>query len=252
MTGTAPQREAVLVTGGSSGIGRAIAERFARPGVDVFVNYRAREAPAQDAAEAISARGATPYLVKADVGTETGAADLIAIVQQRAGRLDQLVHCAAATHSGPLLHASREELLKCIEVNALGLLSLVGEALPLFAPGSSVIYVSSRGARSVLPSYGALGVAKALGEQLVRYLAAEVAGRGIRVNTISVGAVDTAAFRSMFPDDHRQRLERAAAANPSGRGVMADDAAELAWMLSRPELAMVQGQTVTVDGGASL
>ena len=101
----------------------------------------------------------------------------------------------------------------------------------------------------MIPEYGALGTAKALGEHVVRYLAKELGPRGIRVITIAPGAVDTTALRSMFPDTYEERLAASAAANPLGRGVEMDDAAALVEALCHPQLEMVNGQTITVDGG---
>jgi NAD(P)-dependent dehydrogenase (short-subunit alcohol dehydrogenase family) len=118
--------------------------------------------------------------------------------------------------------------------------------------GSTVFYLTSRGARFVIPGYGSLGAAKALGEHVVRHLARECAPRGVRVISVSPGAVDTAAFHSMFPETWEERLAAAAAANPMGRGVSVEDCAALVEMLASPELEMVQGQTITTDGGASL
>jgi enoyl-[acyl-carrier protein] reductase III len=104
----------------------------------------------------------------------------------------------------------------------------------------------------VIHEYGALGTAKALGEHVVRYLAKELGPRGIRVITIAPGAVDTAALRAMFPETYEERLAAAAASNPLGRGVEMDDAAGLIEALCQPHLEMVNGQTITVDGGLSL
>jgi len=243
---------AICVTGGSSGLGRAIAERFAAPGVDVFLNYHANDEAAREAAEAVQARGARVHVVKADVGTEEGIAELMGTVRGEVARLDQLVHCAAKAVTGPLLEIDPRTLADSIAVNGLALVSLVREALPVLGEGSSVFFLTSRGARVVVPNYGALGTAKALAEHTVRYLAVELAPRGIRVNSVSPGAVDTTAFRSMFPDTWQQRLEGAAKANPSGRGITVGEAADLVELLSRPECAMVQGQVITVDGGAAL
>ncbi len=243
---------AICVTGGSSGLGRAIAERFARSGTDVFINYHANDDAAADAVDAVEAAGGVAHLVKADVGTVDGARELIGAVGEQVDRLDQLVHCAAKAVTGPLLEMRPEELQESIAVNGLGLVNLVREALPLMGEGSTVFYVSSRGARFVIPNYGSLGSAKALGEHLVRYLAREVAAHGVRVLTVAPGAVDTAAFRAMFPDTWEERLAAAAAANPMGRGVTGEDCAALVEMLANPELTMVQGQTITADGGFSL
>ncbi len=243
---------AICVTGGSSGLGRAIAERFAPGGTDVFINYHADDDAAAEAEAAVEAAGGVPHLVKADVGTVEGARELIAAVAARVDRLDQLVHCAAKAVSGPLLEMPPEDLEKSIAVNGLALVNLVREALPLMGEGSTVFYLSSRGARFVIPNYGSLGTAKALGEHVVRYLAREAAAHGIRVLTVAPGAVDTAAFRSMFPDTWEERLAASAEANPMGRAVTLEDCSRFVELLSDPALTMVQGQTITVDGGASL
>ena len=243
---------AICVTGGSSGLGRAIAERFAPGGTDVFINYHANDEAAAEAEAAVKAAGGVPHLVKADVGTEEGCAALIAAVRAKAGRLDQLVHGAAKAQTGPLLGMSSADLRESIAVNGIALVDLVREALPIMGQGSTVFYLTSRGARFVIPNYGSLGTAKALGEHIVRYLARECASQGVRVMSVSPGAVDTAAFRSMFPDTYEERLAAAAQANPMGRGVTVEDCAALVEMLANPELEMVQGQTITTDGGASL
>lgn len=243
---------AILITGGSSGLGRAVAERFARAGTDVFVNYHAHDEPAEAALAAIEAAGGAGHLIKADVGTPEGVRDLMAFVAARVDHLDQLVHCAARAQRGPLVEAAPEELRETIAVNGIALVDLAREALPLLGRGSTVFYVSSRGARFAIPEYGPLGVAKALGEHVVRYLARELAPRGIRVLTVAPGSVDTAAYRAMFPDTWEERLAEAAAKNPSGRGVSGEDCAALIEKLADPELEMVTGQTVTADGGYSL
>jgi enoyl-[acyl-carrier protein] reductase III len=243
---------AICVTGGSSGLGRAIAERFAPGGTDVFINYHADDEAAEEAWAAVQAAGGVPHLIKADVGTAEGCAEVIAAVREKVDRLDQLVHGAAKAQTGSLLGMSSTDLRESIAVNGIALVDLVREALPIMGNGSTVFYLTSRGARSVIPNYGSLGTAKALGEHVVRYLARECAPHGVRVMSVSPGAVDTAAFRSMFPDTYEERLAAAAGANPMGRGVTVEDCAALVETLANPELEMVQGQTITTDGGASL
>ncbi|HEX3238887.1 MAG TPA: SDR family oxidoreductase [Solirubrobacterales bacterium] len=244
---------AICVTGGSSGLGRAIAERFARGGADVFVNYHANDEAAAEAVAAVEAAGGRAHLVKADVGTPEGVREVIDAVRA-AGveHLDQIVHCAAKAVNGPMVELDPEELRESIAVNGLALVDLAREAGPLLGEGSTIFYLSSRGARFVIPEYGALGTAKALGEHIVRYLAKELAPRGIRVITVAPGAVDTAALRAMFPDTYKDRLAASAAANPMGRGLELEDAAALCEALCNAELSMVTGQTITVDGGISL
>jgi enoyl-[acyl-carrier protein] reductase III len=243
---------AILVTGGSSGLGRAIAERFARDGNAVFVNYHANDEAAAEAEAAVSAAGGTPHLIKADVGTVEGVREVMDAVGAHTDRLDQIVHCAAKAVNGPLLEVDPAELRESVIVNGLALVDLAREAGPLLGRGSILFYLSSRGGRFVIHEYGALGTAKALGEHVVRYLAKELGPRGIRVITVSPGAVDTSALRAMFPETYQDRLAAAAKANPIGRGVEMEDAAALVEALCDPSLEMVNGQTISVDGGFSL
>lgn len=242
----------VLVTGGSSGIGRAVAEHWAGLGHEVVINYHVNDAAADEAAAAVTAAGGKPHLVKADVGTAGGVAAVVDAVRGLTGSLDLYVHCAALAVTGSALTIDPAKLAQAIAVNGTSLVPLTQGLLPVLRRGSSLVYVSSRGSRVYVPSYVALGPTKSLGEALVRYLAVELAPRGVRANTVSAGPLDTPAFRSMFGDQAQARLEGAAKANPSGRGMeMADVVAAIEW-ISSPAAAMVQGQTLMVDGGISL
>ena len=243
---------AICVTGGSSGIGRAIAERFAGPGVDVFVNYHADDEAAAAARRAIEARGARAHLIKADVGTVDGVRALAAAVGERTDRLDQLVHAAGFAISGRLIEMDAETLERAVSTNGTSFAHLVREALPLLGSGSSVFFVTSAGSTRAIANYGALGAPKALAEHLARYLATELASRGIRVNCISPGPLDTTARRAMFPDSWEERLVAQTEANPSGRGVNFDDVAGVVELMSHPDFKMTVGQVVTIDGGLTL
>lgn len=242
----------VLVTGGSSGIGRAIAERWGSKGHDVVVNYHSDDAAAQEAAELVTAAGGTPHLVKADVGTAEGVAALVGAVRELTDSLDLYVHCAALAVTGKALEIDPARLAQAIAVNGTSLVPLTQGLLPVLRPGSALVYISSRGARSYVPSYVALGPTKSLGEALVRYLAVELAPLGVRANTVAAGPLDTPAFRTMFGDQAQARLDGAAAANPSGRGLGMEDVLGAVEWIASPAAAMVQGQTVMVDGGISL
>ena len=242
----------VLVTGGSSGIGRAIAEHWGGLGHDVVINYHANDTAAQEAVAAVEAAGGRAHLVKADVGRQAGVDTLVAAVGEVTDSLDLFVHCAGLAVTGSALEIDPERLAQAIAVNATSLVPLAQGLLPVLQPGSSLVYISSRGAKSYVPSYVALGPSKALGEALVRYLAVELAPRGVRANTVAAGALDTPAFRTMFGDRAQDRLDAAAAANPSGRGLAMADVVAAVELVASPACGMVQGQTLMVDGGISL
>jgi enoyl-[acyl-carrier protein] reductase III len=242
----------ICVTGGSSGIGRAIAERFAGPGVDVFITYSSRDDAAAEAAKAIAEKGARPHVIKADVGTLDGIDHIVSEISKHTDHLDQLVHAAAMAISGRLVDMPGPALNQAISANGASIAHLVREARPLLRRGSSVIFVTSAGSTRALKGYGALGAPKALAEHLTRYLAIELGADGIRVNCVSPGPLDTEARRRMFPETWEQRLRDQDAANPSGRGVRFDDVSGVVELMCRPEFAMVQGQVITIDGGLTL
>lgn len=239
----------ILISGGTRGIGLAIARAFAQPGADVFLNYRADDRQAEAAKAEIEGSGAACHLIKGDVGTPAGAKAVIEAVAAVTGRLDQLVHCAVTVLAEPTLSVDARRFTKAVQVNGLALLYLVQEARPLFRRGSTVFFLSSRGSRVVVPDYAAVGVGKALAEALVRYLSVELAPLGVRANCVAPAMVDTAALRSVFGDKTDAMLEDAARRNPSGRRIRDEDYTGLIKFLASPAAEMIQGQVVFVNGG---
>jgi enoyl-[acyl-carrier protein] reductase III len=242
---------AIFISGGSKGIGRAIALRFATPDNAVFVNYHGDDAAAEETAKDIRAQGAEAHVVKGDIGTPEGARAVIDQVATATDRLDQLVHCAVDPYVAPALQADLDRFTQAVNLNGSALLYLVQPALPLMTSGSTVFFLSSRGSYTVVPNYVGVGPAKALAESLIRYLAVELAPLGIRANTVSAGALPTDALRAVVPDLD-ERLPAMAAANPSGRNVDFDDVTALIEFLASPAAAMIQGRTIMVDGGLTL
>jgi enoyl-[acyl-carrier protein] reductase III len=234
----------VFVSGGSRGIGRAIALRFARDGAErVAIGYFRSDSAAEQTAEDLRALGAEPTLVRGNIGSDRVLEEVAAL-----GPLDVLVHNAASGVSVPALEATEKHWDWTVNTNARALLQLAQVAAPQMPDGSSIVAISSLGAQRVLDNYTLVGTSKAALEALVRYLAVELAPR-IRVNAVSGGVVETDALEH-FPN--REEMLAAGAANPVGRMVTPDDIASAVAFLCSAEADMVRGQTLIVDGGFSL
>ncbi len=235
-----------LVTGGSRGIGRAIALRFADLGAArVAIGYLRNDSAAEEAAEELRGRGAEPLLVRGNVSSERVAREVAEL-----GPLRALVHAAATGVIRPALETEDKHWDWTHSANARALLSLTRSAAPQMPNGSSIVAISSLGSTRVLEDYVLVGTSKAALESLVRYLAVELAPRGIRVNAVSAGVVDTEAL-DHFPNKERM-LATGRERSPVGRLVEPGDLADAVSFLCSPQAAMVCGHVLVVDGGFSL
>jgi NAD(P)-dependent dehydrogenase (short-subunit alcohol dehydrogenase family) len=241
-----------IITGGTKGIGLAIARQLGRKGERLVLVYHSDDAAARAAQAEISAIGAPTVLAKADIGTLEG----VSLAVAAAGHADDgplhIVHSAAMIYPTTLLDADMGRFTRAIHTNGLSLLYLVREALPRLGRGSSVVLISSAGARTPQARYGALGVGKALAESVMRYLVMELAPRGIRINAVAPGLVATSSVAGMVgsPQAAAQLLERAGRANPSCRLSGDSDYANVVEFLLSPAAEFVQGQVIHANGGA--
>jgi enoyl-[acyl-carrier protein] reductase III len=238
--------QSVLVTGGSRGIGREIARRFAEQGANrVAIGYLRNDAAAGEAAEELRGLGAETVLVRGNVASTRVAAEIAAL-----GPLDAIVHSAATGVIRPALETTDRHFDWTLAANTRAFLSIARACAPQMPRGSSLVAVSSLGSVRVLENYALVGTSKAALEALVRYLAVELAPRGIRVNAVSGGVVATGALE-YFPNAE-QMLSSSRERTPAGRLVEPRDIADAVAFLCSPQAEMIRGQTIVVDGGFSL
>ena len=233
------------MTGGSRGIGKAIALRFAALGAaKVAIGYLRSDQAAEDTAAELRELGAEPMLVRGNISSDRVLGEAAAL-----GPLDVLVHNAATGVIRPALETEDKHWDWTMTANARALLSLTRAVAPQMRAGASIIGISSLGSHRVLENYTLVGTSKAALEALIRYLAVELAPRGIRANGVSGGVVDTGALEH-FPN--KDEMLRFGSDNPAGRLVRPEDIAEAVAFLCSPAAEMIRGQTLIVDGGFSL
>ncbi len=243
--------QVALVTGGSRGIGRAIALRLAAAGANVVVNYYLnREAAEKTAAEARS-HGVRARVTQADMKDPAQIRALFATVQAEFGGLDILVSNAAsgvfrdaerltAKHWDWMMHTHPRAFLLCAQAAANLMHDRRGR----------IVAVSSIGSQRVIPHYAGMGASKAALESLTRYLAVEYGPQGIGVNCVSGGAVATDSWQEL--PEVQSLLEAIRRKTPAGRICTPEDIADVVLFLCSPQADMIRGQVLVVDGGHSL
>ena len=246
------KNQVALITGASRGIGRAIARHLGQMGANIAINYVRNEEAAKQCLEELLALGIKACTIQANVQNYQEIEALVTTTHQTFGAIDILVHNAAIGAFKPVHKLKPNQWDLSFEVNTQALLLLTQKVLPFMEQkgSGSIVALSSLGAHRVIPNYGAVGVSKAALECLIRYLAAELAPKGIRVNGVSGGPIETDALK--FYPDYEKLKKEVLAKTPGGRIGQPEDIAKVVGFLVTPASAWIYGQVIIVDGGISL
>ena len=239
-----------LVTGGSRGIGRTICLELAERGANICFNYLRNHAAARSVRDELTKHEVEVMHHRANLADEAAIQGFIDAAIQRFGRIDILVNNAASGVMRPSTKLSEKHWDWTHGINAKAPWTLTARAAEFMPHGARVVNISSPGSVRVLPSYFAVGVSKAALEAITRYMAIDLAPKGISVNAVSAGFVETDALEA-FPDELGIK-EVAARNTPAGRTVTPEDVAKVVAMLCSPDAEMIRGQVIVVDGGEML
>src|SRR5919198_572387 len=250
----------VLVTGGSSGIGQAIAVRFAEYGANVAINYLRQPKEAKDTEDQVHAcitkvqqEGVQDVLVQGDVSNEDDVVQMVGAAVDGLGGLDVLVNNAGIQISRPTEELSSEDFDKVLAVNLRGSFMCAREAIKHFlAEGKPGVIINVSSVHQLIPKPNYLGYSTSKGgmQNLTRSLALEYAAKGIRVNGVGPGATVTPINRAWIDDpEKRAQVEEHI---PMQRAGDADEMAGVTCFLASDDAAYITGQTVFVDGGLTL
>ncbi|NDY90385.1 SDR family NAD(P)-dependent oxidoreductase [Ideonella livida] len=257
MTASPSPASLTLITGGSRGLGRAMAEHLAAQGHDLILTYRDREDEAAAVVAAVQAQGRRAVALRLEVADVVGHATFVQALRAALARhwqrerFDALVNNAGFGVHAPLAQTTPEQFDALMGVHLRGPFFLTQALLPLLADGGRILNVSSGLARFSLPGYGAYAAMKGGMEVLTRYWAQELGGRGIVVNTLAPGAIETD-FGGGAVRDNPQLNAMIASQTALGRvGLPADIGGAVAALLA-PGAGWINGQRVEASGGVLL
>lgn len=239
-----------VVTGGTRGIGRGISVALARSGRSVYALYaRDREAAADLAAQAAREDLAIECL-RVNITDEADVKRCVAAIAGSAPRIEVLVHSAASGVHRDVTTLTPKHLKWTLDVNVFAIHELLRGLLPYIPRGGRIIGITSQGASRALPYYAAVGTSKGALDALFRYYAQELAPKGIAVNLVCPGMVQTGALDA-FPD-RDGRIQNAVAHTPTGRLTTPDEVGSLVVFMCSEAAAQIVGQTIVIDGGRAL
>jgi 3-oxoacyl-[acyl-carrier protein] reductase len=240
-----------VVTGASKGIGAGIAKELAAQGASVVVNYSSSKAGADAVVADIAARGGSAVALKANLAEPAEIAPMFAAVKQKFGRLDILVNNAGIYEFASLLEITPEHFHRQFNVNVLGLLLASREAAKLFGPeGGSIINISSVGTSAAPPMTAVYSGTKGAVDVITRTLANELGPRGIRVNSVNPGMVETEGTQAMQLSDAEGAMRKDFESKASlGRIGLPRDVAPAVAFLASDGASWITGEVLNVAGG---
>lgn len=236
----------ILVTGGSSGLGEAAAERFIREGATVYITGR-REEELNKVAERI---GATP--LQGDIAKADDLDRIFGRIREQSGRLDILFANAGGGEFTPLDQVTEAQFDKYFDINVKGTLFTVQHALRLMGPGSAIVLNGSMVSVQGPAAFGVYAATKAAVRSLARTLATDLKGRDIRVNVVAPGVIVTPGYKNElgFTDEQiAAYVEQVSSVSPLGRTGTPDEVAKAVSFLASDEASFITGVQLFVDGG---
>lgn len=238
-----------VVTGGSKGIGAAIAEQLAEEGASVAVNYSTSKEGAEHVVHAIESKGGNSIAIKANMTHQKDIENLFLETVKRFGTLDILINNAGIYEFAPLEQITEEHFKKHFDLNVLGLLLACQSAVNYFGPtGGSIVNISSLASMGHLPNTSVYSATKAAVDAITRTLATELGPRQIRVNAINPGVVQTEGTQTagILDSDFRKEIE---ARTPLKRIGLPKDVAQAAVFFASNDAGWITGETLVIAGG---
>lgn len=243
-----------LITGANRGLGKSAALHLARQGVDLILTYRGHADEARDVVDQITAMGRRAVALQLDVSRSASFAQFADVVREQLARhwqrdhFDFLVNNAGTGEHALIAETTEAQFDNMVNVHLKGVFFLTQTLLPLIADGGRILNVSSGLTRFAFPGYGAYAAVKGAVEVLSRYLAKELGGRGIRVNTLAPGAIETD-FRDGAIRDNPDMKKQIGALTALGRVGLPDDIGGVVASLLAEDSGWINAQRIEASGG---